>query len=188
MASRKPGIGWLQPTSPDRGPGRPHEPTGHSMKTYPRNRSRGPRLVGSVLGLVGVTACGTSKDVAAETAARDLVTAVAQGDGDAACALLAPEARDELERSSGEPCVRAVMAEDLPIDRDPESTHVFDTMAQVQFASGPGVPRPLRWDVAGDRRRVHARSRPALRLQHPGVLTCARSSIPTSPSSGSAWR
>lgn len=107
------------------------------MKTYRRNRSRGARLVGSMLGLVGVTACGTSQDVAAETAARDLVTAVAQRDGDAACALLAPEARDELERSSGEPCVRAVMAEDLPTDRDPESTHVFDTMAQVRFASGP---------------------------------------------------
>ncbi|MEY2450964.1 MAG: hypothetical protein QOD92_538 [Acidimicrobiaceae bacterium] len=52
----------------------------------------------------------------AERVAADFYTAVAQQDGAAACALLAPQTLHEVEQSAKQPCAEAITDEDLPDD------------------------------------------------------------------------
>jgi ketosteroid isomerase-like protein len=77
----------------------------------------------------GVTACGPPGDDgdAAASTARALFTAVAAGDGEAACATLAPDTVAELEESSGTSCAQAITDEDLP---DPGTVKVVDVYGQ----------------------------------------------------------
>lgn len=77
--------------------------------------------------------CGNSEDSAAEAVARRLLEATGRGDGQAACALLSPHARAELEQSAGRPCERAILEEDIGKGGTVRGAHVFDTMAQVRF-------------------------------------------------------
>jgi hypothetical protein len=65
-----------------------------------------------------VPGCGGTGESAAEAAARAFSTALESGDAAAACALLAPATRSELERSEGAPCRQALPALELaPISR-----------------------------------------------------------------------
>jgi hypothetical protein len=79
--------------------------------------------------------CAGSQDDAATAAAQDLLGAVRDGDGAAACRVLAPAAADELEKSSGEPCERAILEEDLGDGSGDARVEVFDTMAQVRVGA-----------------------------------------------------
>ena len=83
-----------------------------------------------VVACAALAGCGGTQDDAATTAARRLLDAAAAGDGPGACAALAAPTRDELEQSSGKPCEKAVLEEELGGD-GPASVEVFDTMAQV---------------------------------------------------------
>ena len=56
----------------------------------------------------------TDEGPKAEQAAADFYGAFGQENGMAACALLAPETRHEVEKSSKEPCDEAITDEDLP--------------------------------------------------------------------------
>lgn len=79
--------------------------------------------------------CAGSQDAAATSAAEDLLTAVSDGDGAAACRVLAPATADELETTSGKPCDRAVLEEDLGPGTGPAHVEVFDSMAQVRLGA-----------------------------------------------------
>lgn len=94
-------------------------------------------LASSVLAAVAVallaTACGSPADSSAEQEASGLRTALANRDGEAACALLAASTRRELERSSGKACATAVLEESLPVGHGAAQVRVFGTMAQVRY-------------------------------------------------------
>ena len=92
----------------------------------------GAALTGLVLGLV-LTGCGDSGDSAVEAVAGDLLEATITGDGQAACEVLSPHTRDELEQSSGKPCERAILEESIGRGRTVREAQVFETMAQVRF-------------------------------------------------------
>ena len=97
----------------------------------------GWRLGTSVLVVVAAGAlasCDDGRDdESARSVAQQLLVAASQQEGSQACALLAPGAVQELEDSSGQPCERAVLDEDLGEAGEPLGVQVFDTMAQVRF-------------------------------------------------------
>jgi hypothetical protein len=75
--------------------------------------------------------CAGSQDDAAGSVAERLLTSAGQGDGAAACDVLAPPTRSELEKTAGKPCEEAVLDEDLTQGDGPARVTVFDSMAQV---------------------------------------------------------
>ena len=87
-------------------------------------------LAGSVL-----TGCGSAQDDVVRSVASDFAAAVERDDGAAACRLLAPVTRSELEKAAGKPCRAAILEEDLPAAGAVESTAAYGTMAQVSFAA-----------------------------------------------------
>jgi hypothetical protein len=120
------------PTQPGRG-----APAGRQTGDYggpmsPRAARRGAALTGLLLALV-LTGCGDSEDSAVEAVAGDLLEATTTGDGQAACKVLSPHTRDELEQSSGKPCERAILEESIGHDGTVRDAEVFETMAQVRF-------------------------------------------------------
>jgi hypothetical protein len=56
---------------------------------------------------------------------------VAAGDGEAACATLAPDTVAELEKSSGTACAQAITEEDLPEPGTVETVDVYGQWARV---------------------------------------------------------
>jgi hypothetical protein len=86
-----------------------------------------------------VTSCGCADAGGREAAAGDvtlhLLSAVAGGDGPAACATLAPDTAAELEQSAGKPCAEAVLDEDLPAPATITGTEVYGQWAQVRLAT-----------------------------------------------------
>ena len=85
-----------------------------------------------VAGLMSsLVACGQPYEDAVLDTAAAFYRAHAAGDGQAACDLLAPRTRSELEKSAGKPCAEAVLAEQLPQVNQSEALHVFGTQAEV---------------------------------------------------------
>lgn len=76
--------------------------------------------------------CGNTQDDAVLQVAHDFYGALSEHDGDAACDLLAPATRSELEQSSGKDCSAAVTEEVQPAS-DPQRVRVFGTSAQVRY-------------------------------------------------------
>ena len=89
----------------------------------------------AVCGALVLTGCAGTQDGPAAAAARALLEAAQAGDGAAACALLAPAARSELEKTSGTPCAEAVLEEDLGSGTGDVGVEVYDTTAQVKVGS-----------------------------------------------------
>lgn len=90
-----------------------------------------------VLG-ISLTGCGGSQDEAAAATAEQFFSAVAHQDGAAACELLTPATRSELERSAGGPCPQAIVEELAGARRDGGEVRVYGSMAQVRW-SGAAV-------------------------------------------------
>jgi hypothetical protein len=89
-------------------------------------------VAGTTLVLLG-SACTPSEQDAAAGAADDFVAAVADGDPERACSLLAPATVEELEQSAGADCAAVVLEEAQPAgERVRVST--FGTMSQVRYA------------------------------------------------------
>jgi hypothetical protein len=91
-------------------------------------------IVWAGLCLTVLAGCAGSQDDTVREVAEGFHDAVAAGDGAAACAVLAPTTRDELEQSTGKECRAAILEEDLPDvtgDGDPD---VFGSMAEVAYA------------------------------------------------------
>jgi hypothetical protein len=82
----------------------------------------------------GVGGCGGVDQGAATDTAQRFYASVQAEDGDAACALLVPSTRSELEQSAGKPCPEAILEEDIPSGEGAAATEVFGTMAQVRYA------------------------------------------------------
>jgi hypothetical protein len=97
-----------------------------------RAARRGAALTGLLLGLV-LAGCGDTEDSAVETVAGDLLEATSRGDGQAACEMLSPHTRDELEQSSGKPCERAILEESIGRGGAVRDAQVFETMAEVKY-------------------------------------------------------
>ncbi|MGH3360970.1 MAG: hypothetical protein ACRDOM_00795 [Nocardioides sp.] len=64
-----------------------------------------------VMLLPGLAGCSAGRDAAVADVAARFYAAVAHEDGRAACRLLAPQARSELESSTGARCEEAVLGE-----------------------------------------------------------------------------
>jgi hypothetical protein len=82
-----------------------------------------------------LTGCGATNGPAPRAVAGQFSHAVAGKNGAAACALLAPGTRAELEQSAGTPCARAILDENLPESGAPLAASAFGTMAEVSFSS-----------------------------------------------------
>ncbi len=91
-------------------------------------------VVAGVVTAVVLTGCAAAQDGAVESAAAQFADAVTQGDGSAACRLLAPRTKSELEASAGEPCRASVVQEmeSRPGGPQSEGVEVFGTAARVR--------------------------------------------------------
>ncbi|MEV0136145.1 hypothetical protein AB0H83_47875 [Dactylosporangium sp. NPDC050688] len=84
--------------------------------------------------LVGGCADGGARRDAVSGVAVRLLTAAGDGDGAAACALLAPDTVAALERSAGASCAKAILDEDLPAPTDVRRVDVYGQWARVVLA------------------------------------------------------
>ena len=78
--------------------------------------------------------CDPATEPAARATAGAFADALVADNAAAACRLLAPGTKAELEQSSGNPCPAAILAEDLPAPGDMGDSASFGTMAKVTFA------------------------------------------------------
>ena len=90
-------------------------------------------LVAGVV-LVTATACGSSSSTPSSHAAEQFYQALEAEDGTAACALLAPETREEIEDSAEAPCPTAILDEDIPSAGKVTATHLYGNQAQVRLS------------------------------------------------------
>lgn len=82
---------------------------------------------------LAAAAAGCSDSTAPAEAAREFYRAVVAQDGAAACALLAPKTRQELEQSAQKPCDQAILEEDIPPADAVRSAERFGNLSQVRF-------------------------------------------------------
>jgi hypothetical protein len=78
--------------------------------------------------------CDAQNEPAARGVATAFADAVSADNGAAACLLLAPGTRAELEQSAGKACRSAILEEDLPAAGAARESASFGTMAKVTFA------------------------------------------------------
>jgi len=84
---------------------------------------------------VGGCASVDDRGRAAAEVAITMFGALAGEDGSAACGVLAPETRSEVEQAhDDEPCARAILDEDLPEPGRVTGTDVYGQWAQVRFS------------------------------------------------------
>lgn len=93
-----------------------------------------------VVGLLAALAgCGDdSRAAAAAATANRLLSAARDGDGAAACALLAPDTAHAVEQSAGRPCPDAIAGEDLPDPGPVGRVQVYGRHAQIAIAAPDG--------------------------------------------------
>jgi hypothetical protein len=82
---------------------------------------------------VFLSGCGSDPSVGPRQAAKGFASALVAGDGQAACAVLAPATKSELEQSSAKTCASAITEERLPEAGAVRRSTVYGSMAQVSF-------------------------------------------------------
>jgi hypothetical protein len=82
--------------------------------------------------VLALTGCSSPDQAEVTSAAARFTEAVAQADAEAACALLAPATRQELEQSSGSACAEAIMGEAKSAGARMRVL-VYGAMAQVRY-------------------------------------------------------
>lgn len=90
-------------------------------------------IIGSAA-LLSFSGCAAGDDPAAASAAEAFESALAAGDGEAACALLTEKARDTLQEESGSACAGAILALGLDAGGAVESARAYGRAGQVQLA------------------------------------------------------
>lgn len=80
-------------------------------------------------------ACGSRSTDAVESAIQDFYAAVSAEDGAAACDLLVPETRSELEGDAEVDCESAILEQDLPSITEVETIEVYGRNARVVLDS-----------------------------------------------------
>ena len=98
-------------------------------------RARLATVVACGAAALSFSGCAGTQDEPAATVAQDFLDHVEEGDGEAACSLLAPAARSELEDAGDQPCGEAVLEEDTGTATRPVEVQVYDSMAQVRFGA-----------------------------------------------------
>jgi len=88
-------------------------------------------LIASVTVLTG---CSSGHEDAVTDVAEHYFAALADGDGQAACDLLAPGTRSELEQNAKAPCPETLLDEAVARPGDRGEVSVFGTMAEVHYA------------------------------------------------------
>lgn len=101
--------------------------------------ARAAALAVAVASTLALASCSSSQTTAAAQASGAFYRALAEGDGAAACAVLAARTRSEVEQSDQLPCDRAILEEDIPDlsddgSADPREVAAFGTSAQVRYA------------------------------------------------------
>lgn len=88
-----------------------------------------------LVGLLLLTAgCGgDGRNATVERVAEDFYAALAREDGAAACELLAPATRDELEQSAGTSCASAVLEEAVPPAGEAQDVNVYGAAGEVEL-------------------------------------------------------
>jgi hypothetical protein len=71
-------------------------------------------IVAAATAVAGLSGCAGPDTTGPERAATAFARAVAEADGEQACALLSPEVSATIADAAGEPCPLAVLQEDLP--------------------------------------------------------------------------
>jgi hypothetical protein len=93
---------------------------------------KGTRHGAVVVLVLALTGCGSQPhEDAVISVADSFHRAVAEQDGAAACATLAPRTRSELEQSAGKPCAEAVLEEPVENAAGLGTVEVFGTQALV---------------------------------------------------------
>jgi hypothetical protein len=92
-----------------------------------------PLATAGLLASVALTGCAGPQDDSVEAAAARFAAALAAEDGSAACRLLAPRTKSELEAAAGAPCRDSVVEEmrGQPGSADGSGVEVFGTAARV---------------------------------------------------------
>jgi hypothetical protein len=99
--------------------------------------------------------CGSvsERESAAAAVTGAFLTAATDGDGEAACRALTPNAVEKLEKAGGKPCAEAVLAEDLPDPGPATDVDVYGQWARVRLGDGAVFlamfPGGWRVDAAG---------------------------------------
>lgn len=91
------------------------------------------RSLGVVLAAMVVTGCAGPADGEPDVVVHRFADAIGSGDAAAACALLAPRAKDGLVATTTHPCAEALTALRLP-HAAPDTPSVWSTEAQVKTA------------------------------------------------------
>ena len=99
----------------------------------PSQWARAGCCAAGVLLTLTLSGCAGSQDASALGVAQTYAAALADGDGDAACAVLAPAVRSELEQATGSSCGRAVLEEGVVPEGDGDDVLVYGVSAQVRF-------------------------------------------------------
>jgi hypothetical protein len=90
-----------------------------------------PHLTLCVVAALSLTACGSGRTTAPSRVALSFSRAVAGGDGQGACALIAPQTRHDLESSQGKPCAQSVLEQRLPVSHTVTRAEQYGDEAQV---------------------------------------------------------
>ena len=91
--------------------------------------------VATVLMVLAGAGCGAARAPDVRGTATQFLRAVSDSDGSAACTLLAPRTKAELERSAQAPCEDAVLDQDIPAGGRVSQTQVWGDQAQVRIGS-----------------------------------------------------
>lgn len=83
--------------------------------------------------LLSTSGCGSASDGDVAEVARAFYDAVGAQDGAAACKLLAPPTRSEVEKSSGKSCDKAILDEGVQEAVGAPQVDVYATMALVRW-------------------------------------------------------
>lgn len=86
-----------------------------------------------VLAVVSLGGCSSGQEDEVRSTAQHFYRALADKDGAAACAVLAPRTRSELEKSAQKDCASAVLEESIPDVTGPGSVQAYGTMSQVRY-------------------------------------------------------
>lgn len=106
------------------------------MPCASRGRTLRSVLCGVLCAWIVLAGCGAvhSREAAAATAAQRFRAAISEDAGRAACDLLAPGTRRELEQARDQPCRRAVVAEGIPEGHSAAlGSDVYGDQARVRF-------------------------------------------------------
>jgi hypothetical protein len=89
-----------------------------------------PMLAAAVAGSAGCAPPAGQRE-GAVTAVERLAAAMSAEDGSAACAILAPQTREEVQEASGNPCPEAIIEDDLPPPGPVQTVDVYGQWARV---------------------------------------------------------